>query len=176
MDPEGLRYALNDLYRTYQKPLFIVENGLGAYDTIEAGANVHDAYRIAYLRAHIEQMEKRLLRMRFPLWDICPGDALTAFLLEPARWKSGMDSCMSTGIIWETARWNGLKRFFLLVSKPDQEQGGSAVSILAIDVGGTNIKYALVDREDRFSLEGSSLRQYAPWMTSAPRLCAYTSP
>ena len=41
-----------------------------------------------------------------------------------------------------------------MVSKPDQEQGGSAVSILAIDVGGTNIKYALVDREDRFFSRG----------------------
>ena len=72
VEPEGLRYALNDLYRTYQKPLFIVENGLGAYDTIEAGANVHDAYRIAYLRAHIEQMEKAIVEDAIPVMGYMP--------------------------------------------------------------------------------------------------------
>ncbi|MFR6163349.1 MAG: family 1 glycosylhydrolase [Mediterraneibacter gnavus] len=31
IDPKGLRYALiNEMYDRYQKPLFIVENGLGA--------------------------------------------------------------------------------------------------------------------------------------------------
>nr|AIA88843.1 CAZy families GH1 protein [uncultured Salmonella sp.] len=28
MDPVGLRYSLCELYERYQKPLFIVENGL----------------------------------------------------------------------------------------------------------------------------------------------------
>ena len=32
IDPEGLRYILNFFYDRYQKPLFIVENGLGAVD------------------------------------------------------------------------------------------------------------------------------------------------
>ena len=35
IDPLGLRITLNYLYDRYQKPLFIVENGLGAKDTIE---------------------------------------------------------------------------------------------------------------------------------------------
>jgi 6-phospho-beta-glucosidase len=34
IDPEGLRYYLNNLYDRYQKPLFIVENGLGAVDEL----------------------------------------------------------------------------------------------------------------------------------------------
>ena len=34
-------------------PLFIVENGLGAYDTLEANGSIHDDYRIDYLRRHI---------------------------------------------------------------------------------------------------------------------------
>lgn len=29
IDPKGLRYVLNQLWDKYQKPLFIVENGLG---------------------------------------------------------------------------------------------------------------------------------------------------
>ncbi|BBF41877.1 6-phospho-beta-glucosidase [Lachnospiraceae bacterium KM106-2] len=55
IDPVGLRITMNDLYDRYQKPLFIVENGLGAKDTLEEG-KVHDSYRIEYLRSHIENM------------------------------------------------------------------------------------------------------------------------
>lgn len=35
IDPEGLRWYMNELYDRYQKPLFIVENGLGAEDKLE---------------------------------------------------------------------------------------------------------------------------------------------
>ena len=58
IDPLGLRIVLNALYDRYQKPLFIVENGLGARDTLEPDKTVHDPYRIAYLRAHIQAMEQ----------------------------------------------------------------------------------------------------------------------
>jgi len=56
IDPKGLRITLNKLYDRYQVPLFIVENGLGAYDKIEEDGSIHDPYRIDYLRKHIEQM------------------------------------------------------------------------------------------------------------------------
>ena len=36
----------------------VVENGLGAADTVEADGSIHDAYRIDYLRQHIEQMRE----------------------------------------------------------------------------------------------------------------------
>ena len=58
IDPVGLRYALNAFYERYEKPLFIVENGLGAYDKLEDDKSCDDSYRIDYLRAHIEQMKK----------------------------------------------------------------------------------------------------------------------
>lgn len=61
IDPVGLRYALNLLYERYQKPLFIVENGFGAIDQIDADGNINDDYRIAYLKAHIEEMKKAVL-------------------------------------------------------------------------------------------------------------------
>lgn len=65
IDPQGLRYTLNRLYDRYQKPLFIVENGLGAADTLVAGADgeptVEDDYRIAYLNAHLVEAEKAIL-------------------------------------------------------------------------------------------------------------------
>ena len=58
VDPVGLRYALNWFTDHYHKPLFIVENGLGAYDKVEENGEIHDHYRIDYLRKHIEQMKK----------------------------------------------------------------------------------------------------------------------
>ncbi|WDF82931.1 6-phospho-beta-glucosidase [Lacticaseibacillus pabuli] len=56
IDPVGLRYALNWFSDRYDLPLFIVENGLGAFDKVEGG-QIHDDYRISYLREHIKQME-----------------------------------------------------------------------------------------------------------------------
>lgn len=58
VDPEGLRYALNVLYERYEKPLFIVENGFGAADTLNSDGVCNDPYRIDYLRAHIREMKK----------------------------------------------------------------------------------------------------------------------
>lgn len=60
IDPVGLRIALNKLYNRYQKPVFVVENGLGAVDEITAEGQIIDDYRIDYLRAHIEQMAKAI--------------------------------------------------------------------------------------------------------------------
>lgn len=56
IDPMGLRVILNKLYERYALPLFIVENGLGAYDNVEADGSVHDDYRIGYLRDHLKAM------------------------------------------------------------------------------------------------------------------------
>lgn len=60
MDPDGLRFFLNEIYNRYQVPLMIVENGLGANDTLEADGSVHDPYRIEYLREHVKAMEGAL--------------------------------------------------------------------------------------------------------------------
>lgn len=54
IDPLGLRNSLNMLYDRYQKPLFIVENGLGAIDTPDQNGEIDDQYRIDYVREHIK--------------------------------------------------------------------------------------------------------------------------
>lgn len=58
IDPVGLRYSLAVLYERYELPLFIVENGFGAFDVLEADHTCDDSYRIDYLRAHISEMKK----------------------------------------------------------------------------------------------------------------------
>ncbi|UFU00680.1 6-phospho-beta-glucosidase [Radiobacillus kanasensis] len=60
IDPKGLRITANQLYDRYQKPLFIVENGLGAVDVPEADGTVNDDYRMDYLRAHFEEMAEAI--------------------------------------------------------------------------------------------------------------------
>lgn len=55
IDPIGLRISMVDLYDRYRKPLFIVENGLGAKDELIDG-KVHDDYRIDYLKQHCQAM------------------------------------------------------------------------------------------------------------------------
>ncbi|MDX5627442.1 MULTISPECIES: 6-phospho-beta-glucosidase [unclassified Brenneria] len=60
IDPEGLRILLNVLYDRYQKPLFIVENGLGAKDRIESDGSINDDYRIQYLNDHLIQVAEAL--------------------------------------------------------------------------------------------------------------------
>ena len=55
LDPKGLRYVLNEFYDRYDKPLMIVENGLGEIDEFIDGT-VDDQYRIDYLSEHFKNM------------------------------------------------------------------------------------------------------------------------
>lgn len=60
IDPDGLRYSLNEIQDRYNDiPIMLVENGLGAVDTMVDG-KIHDDYRINYLREHIEAMKEAI--------------------------------------------------------------------------------------------------------------------
>ena len=63
IDPVGLRIVLNQFWDRWQKPLFIVENGLGAKDElvdIDGHRTVVDDYRIAYLNDHLVQVREAI--------------------------------------------------------------------------------------------------------------------
>ncbi|MTH47904.1 glycoside hydrolase family 1 protein [Intestinirhabdus alba] len=60
IDPIGLRTLLNILWDRYQKPLFIVENGLGAQDKPDRDGRIHDDYRISYLNDHLVQVREAI--------------------------------------------------------------------------------------------------------------------
>jgi len=60
IDPVGLRTVCNQLYDRYQKPLFIVENGLGAVDKVEEDGSIQDDYRIEYLQEHMREMKNAI--------------------------------------------------------------------------------------------------------------------
>ncbi|MFZ1410802.1 MAG: glycoside hydrolase family 1 protein [Micropruina sp.] len=63
IDPQGLRVVLNQFWDRWQKPLFIVENGLGAKDQlveVNGVKTVEDDYRINYMRDHLIQVGEAL--------------------------------------------------------------------------------------------------------------------
>lgn len=69
IDALGLRYVLNEIYDRYQIPIMIVENGLGAVDEIAEDGQIHDDYRIDYMRQHVEAMKEA----------VCDGVALMGY-------------------------------------------------------------------------------------------------
>lgn len=58
IDPMGLRMCCREITSRYALPIIISENGLGAFDKLEADGSIHDEYRIAYLRAHLQELKK----------------------------------------------------------------------------------------------------------------------
>ena len=58
IDPIGLRYLLNYVYRKYELPIIVSENGLGAMDKVEEDGSINDDYRIDYLNQHLIQLKK----------------------------------------------------------------------------------------------------------------------
>jgi len=63
IDPVGLRIVLNEYWDRWGKPLFIVENGLGAKDQlveVDGKKTVVDDYRIAYLNDHLFQVAEAI--------------------------------------------------------------------------------------------------------------------
>ena len=63
IDPQGLRVVMNDYWERWQKPLFVVENGIGAKDVLvdtDGGLTVEDDYRIDYLNDHLVQVREAI--------------------------------------------------------------------------------------------------------------------
>jgi 6-phospho-beta-glucosidase len=63
IDPKGLRVVLNDYWERWQKPLFIVENGIGAKDVLvdsDGELTVEDDYRIDYMHDHLVQVREAM--------------------------------------------------------------------------------------------------------------------
>lgn len=67
IDPLGFEITIQSIWDRYQKPLFVVENGLGARDVLTESGQVHDVYRISYLKAHIEAMLHAMEEHRIPI-------------------------------------------------------------------------------------------------------------
>ena len=67
IDPVSIRYVLNEVYDRYQKPVFIVENGLGEIDVADENNYVNDTYRIDYLNDHFAEIKKAVEIDKIPV-------------------------------------------------------------------------------------------------------------
>ena len=60
----GLRLVLDQYWERWGKPLFVVENGLGARDVLVTGTDgeptVEDDYRIGYMNDHLVQVAEAI--------------------------------------------------------------------------------------------------------------------
>lgn len=59
LDPIGFRIILNELNDRYRIPLFVAENGLGAFDQIVDG-EIEDDYRISYIKEHLRALKQAI--------------------------------------------------------------------------------------------------------------------
>lgn len=76
VDPEGLRYGMNWFNDRYHLPQFIVENGFGSRDAVSADGQIHDDYRIDYLKRHIIEMKKAVEEDGIDLLGYTPWAAI----------------------------------------------------------------------------------------------------
>ncbi|MFT4216021.1 MAG: glycoside hydrolase family 1 protein [Micropruina sp.] len=90
IDPVGLRIVLNQFWDRWGKPLFIVENGLGAKDElveVDGVPTVQDDYRIAYLNDHLVQVREAIADgvevMGYTWWG--PIDVVSASSAEMSK-------------------------------------------------------------------------------------------
>ncbi|WP_263752926.1 glycoside hydrolase family 1 protein [Kosakonia cowanii] len=60
IDPLGFRIVCNELADRYRKSLFIVENGYGGVDEVQANGEINDQARIDYGRRHIQAMAEAI--------------------------------------------------------------------------------------------------------------------
>ncbi|AJH01903.1 MULTISPECIES: glycoside hydrolase family 1 protein [Clostridium] len=60
IDPMGIRMCCRTITSRYDLPIVISENGLGAFDKKTEDNKIHDDYRIAYLKAHIEELKEAI--------------------------------------------------------------------------------------------------------------------
>lgn len=75
IDPIGFRAALHQVYDRYHLPIFITENGIGGYDTLEEDGSIQDTYRINFYRKHIEQM-RQAIHEGVEVLGFCPWSAM----------------------------------------------------------------------------------------------------
>lgn len=60
VDPKGLRFVCNDLNDRYDLPLFIVENGIGLDEELNASGIIEDEFRKHYIHDHLVQLRESI--------------------------------------------------------------------------------------------------------------------
>ena len=70
-DALGLYDGMRKIYERYHLPLIVTENGIAVSEKLDEEGKIHDDYRIAYLKDHIDQVLK-LREEGYPVFGYCP--------------------------------------------------------------------------------------------------------
>lgn len=71
IDPQGLRTGMEKIFQRYQLPMIVTENGMAVSEQPDENGQIHDPYRIEYLREHLEQIHI-MLQEGLPVLGYCP--------------------------------------------------------------------------------------------------------
>lgn len=139
IDPVGFKRALHELYDRYQLPLLVIENGLGAQDTLEADGTIHDPYRVDYMKRHIaamkEAVEEGVDLMGYTMWScidlVSAGSGeLRKSAMALSMWTPTMTAPASSNVTARTAS-GGTKRSSRATARTWAERPGECPEIHA---------------------------------------------
>ena len=138
IDPVGFKRALHELYDRYQLPLLVIENGLGAQDTLEADGTIHDPYRVDYMKRHIaamkEAVEEGVDLMGYTMWsciDLVSAAAVScASAMALSMWTPTMTAPAPSNVTARTAS-GGTKRSSRATARTWAERPGGCPEIYA---------------------------------------------
>ena len=102
IDPMGLRFCCREITNRYGLPIVISENGLGAFDKKTEGNQIHDEYRIHYLKEHLKELGKAI-EEGCEIWAYC-----TWSFTDLLSWLNGYQ-----------------KRYGFVYVDRDEEEGGT---------------------------------------------------
>jgi 6-phospho-beta-glucosidase len=71
IDPMGLHIGMRKVYNRYRLPMIVTENGMAYSETLGPDGQIHDPYRIEYLKEHIEQLAI-MIDEGLPVFGYCP--------------------------------------------------------------------------------------------------------
>ena len=71
IDPIGLHIGMRKVYNRYRLPMIVTENGMAYSETLGPDGQIHDPYRIEYLKEHIEQLAI-MIDEGLPVFGYCP--------------------------------------------------------------------------------------------------------
>ena len=102
IDPMGIRFCCREITSRYGLPIVISENGLGAFDKKTEGNQIHDEYRIHYLKEHLKELGKAI-EEGCEIWAYC-----TWSFTDLLSWLNGYQ-----------------KRYGFVYVDRDEEEGGT---------------------------------------------------
>lgn len=126
IDPMGLHIGMRKVYNRYRLPMIVTENGMAYSETLGPDGQIHDPYRIEYLKEHIEQLAI-MIDEGLPVFGYCPWSFVDVV--------SSHQLCQTVRLSLRGPHRDrsqavrpGEKGQFLLVSKSDHQQRPDRIS------------------------------------------------